>query len=68
MRIREINTYSATTPTTSPPTSTSPQHVPKDRTRNRFAHNTLAVWAALALIVLPSAALAVPPSRATSST
>ena len=27
---------------------------------NRFAHNTLAVWGALALIVLPSAASAVP--------
>jgi hypothetical protein len=32
----------------------------KDRTRNRFAHNTLAVLSALALIVLPSAALAGP--------
>ena len=60
MRIREVNTDSATTPATSPYTSTSPQNVSKDRTRNRFAHNTLAVWAVLALIVLPSAALAVP--------
>jgi hypothetical protein len=49
-----------TTPAISPYTSTSPQNVSENRTSSRFAYNTLAVLAVLALIVLPSAALAVP--------